>query len=243
MNAKNSISRVWMTGIFCLAAGASYAQIPGPISDLVKQIRAHNSPNGMSYNYDITLKRLSTNTIVDSVKGRLCNGKNHYRDSNSLFFTARAGDYYCKLHYQKKTATVYNVKLLAARLRLNLAEQAGGSLYDITDAMLLENAQVSIDTSDKRIYSLRFKIRDHKLSYLRLDLQRCDYALVGAQMEATEMTGPDDADQYRRIYRIYNVRKHTDHDLMDLSGIFSLANGKVILNRKYTNYTLTELVR
>lgn len=219
----------------------SRAQIPGPMGDLFRKIREHNGAY-MAYDYEIRLKRLSDSRITDSVKGHLCNASNHYRDSNSVFFTAKAGDWYCKLNYAKKTAVVYNLKELSARMKFS-TDAAPADMYGINEAMLSEQTVVKIDTSDRQIYRMVCQFRGQKLQRLRLDLNRDDYSLVAAEFEALEGNDPYDKDPYVRIYRINNVQKHDHAPLPDLSGIFREEQGKVILNQRYANYTLNELPR
>lgn len=229
--------------LLCLlyGIGAVRAQVPGPVGDLFRKIKEHNSIY-MAYDYEIQLKRLSDGTVTDSVRGHLCNGPDHYRDSNAVFLTLRSGNWYCKLNFLTKTATLYDLKQLSQRMKLSLGS-APADPYGITEALLSQSADLKIDTGSKAFYRLDYGFRDQKLRRLQLVLKREDYSLVEARFEAIEDTGEDDTDPYVRIYRLYNVNRHAQNQAQDLSGIFRLERGKVILAKPYANYTLNELAR
>jgi len=226
--------------ILCLGIKAT-AQIPGPLGELLDKIRRHSGAY-MAYDYEIRLKRLSDGKITDSVRGHLCNAPNHYRDSNTVFFTARAGDYYCKLNHKKKTATVYDLKQLSQQVKFNL-ETPAADPYGISEALTDPGTRVRVDTSDKRLYRLVCQFADRKLRSLQLDLKREDYSLTAATFETLEENDPEDKDPYVRIYRLYRVQQHKDAPLPDLGGIFRLEQGKILLSKAYANYTLNELPR
>ena len=219
-----------------------HAQIPGPVGDLLKKIRDNNMGRAISYDYNIELEQSSTHKKVDSVQGRIYYDKNRYIDSNAFFYTARSGNYYCKLNYAKKAATVYDLKAWSQKMHVSFTDKTPNPI-GITESMLAQDANVAVDTSNRQFFRIGIRVRNQQVAYVQLDISRTDYTMVAAQLETIEADGPEDKDPYKRTYKISNVNNNIGNSAFDLSGIFTVVQGRPQLSSRYAHYTLTELVK
>ncbi|HTN16187.1 MAG TPA: hypothetical protein VL092_00795 [Chitinophagaceae bacterium] len=204
-------------------------------NDLIRKLRAANQKPDMAYDYKIVLYDAIQKKKVDSAVGRLAVVNGAYLDSNNYTCTARVGDYFCSLDHAKKTATICNMKILAKKMGTRLENNEAKTLYNISDSLLLNEGNMTIDSSDTRMYRVSIRLKNNALSYAQMDFWRNGCKLAAVHLE-TVYKSPGE----HRItsVTIRNIKHQPGEACLDVSKIYSLSNGKAVLSPKYTHYKL-----
>jgi hypothetical protein len=204
-------------------------------SDLIRKLKMANQKPDMAYDYKVILYDALQNKKLDSAAGRLAVKDGAYLDSNGYTYTARVGDYFCRLDHAKKTATVCDMKVLAKKMGVRLENNESKLLYNISDSLLLNEGNVAIDSSDALVYRVSVRLKHHSLSYAQMDFWRTGYKLAAAHFE----TVYKNAGEHRiTSVTIRNVKHQLEQSSFDLSRVYSLSGGKAVLAPRYAHYKL-----
>lgn len=227
---KNSIC------IFLAVFSSAYSTIAfGQVNTLLNKVRLANSKPTMSYDYRIVLKNLKTKINVDSSLGCLFVKDGQYLDSNNYNLSARVGDYYCKLNYQDRTATICDMASLAKKSAFRLENNEHKYLYNITDFILSKNGNIIIDSSNSHYYRIKVKLFNYEISYAQLDVRRDNHKLIAAYFETEEH---ENGRHYLTKMYLNNIKDKVDDKIFDLARIYTIKATKPILSKRYLNYTL-----
>jgi len=239
MTHPKMILRIWCLALLLLACGQIRAQ-QDPYA-MVQRIAAYMQGRSWSYDYEVVLKLKASGKAVDRVQGHATMSGSRYIDSSNAYFVANDGKYFCRLDHRSKKAWVYELKALQRRLGNKDAGQST-ALFSMPDSALLHNSQCSLDSTQPQYY--RLSVVSGKARPVRtiLELSRPDAKPLTCYTEA-----PDASDgpglEYIRTCNTRHIKENSGQPRIDLSRIFTQQGDKILLDKKYSQYQLTQLTR
>lgn len=201
------------------------------------QLKVLNSPE-LSYRYSVSLIDRSTGRIVDSNGGRLSRSGQTFVDSNKDFHTILTAQYFCKLDKGRKVASIYGLNAL--KKKLGIDPEIPTPTLSVVDSIGFKSPFPAIDSSGPGYYTVSWQLQSPTPSYFSLRVDKTTYRLLMVRIETTEVVDRDHS--YNRVCVIRDIDGHAPQRQIDLTGIFRLEAGKVILNAKYSNYTIKSII-
>lgn len=206
---------------------------------IMARFAAANKTPDLQYDYKILLRNMKTVRNDDSTFGRLYCKSGNYIDSNSRFYTARSGNYFCRLDYEKKTAVVQNTTVAGKEMGIRFQNDENKILFSVNDSVVaILGGKSVLESTDPKYYRYKVRFKDHSIAYLQIDFSKENYKLLAAYIETEERDENNPDNHYVTRYFISNVKYGLADKIFDLSRIFTIAAGKTILNTKYSKYTL-----
>lgn len=190
--------------------------------------------NEVAYDYKIQLVA-GNGGVTDSINGTLYKSGRKYMDSSSVGITVVNGAYFCKLDYDHKVASVYDVKRLTDEMHMSIDEPS--RFYSVfTDSVIVKYGKMSVDTSSSNYYLISIQFLDQNISSVHMYLSRSTREIQKLVLESPDPIVPGETERYSRVYTIYNIRGSIGSDIFDLTRFFTITNKQVTLSKKYSNY-------
>jgi len=208
---------------------------------LMQQFRTANSTADIRYDYKVVMYQMPAREKLDSLKGSMYVKDGQYIDSSAAIYTARVGNYFCRLDHKNLSVTIANMTNLSRRLGIRTGNHVKKHIFQLTDSLVARQGNYVIETTDPKHYRLKMTIRNYPVSYVQIDFDKTTYKMTAAYYESEEQDPEDRRHTYLSKMQLTNISSTRDRKMPDLSGIFTLSNSRVVLNKKYAKYTLVPI--
>lgn len=226
---------VWVAVI---QASLVYAQAEHPMT-LLKKLRKANNSKSITYDYQVKLLNANDGIIKDSVSGKMYKNGTVYLDSNKMSITARSKDYYFNLNKYQKTATVLSVELLNKKMGFK-SDRSAEDIIAIPDSILLKYGKINVTTLPDGDYHVDIHFEELMFEQVVFEIDHMTMLVKYMEIVSVdEMSGQDVT--YKRVYAIRNIKHQFDTAILDTKRLFTINDGKPVLNKKYADYHINTI--
>lgn len=221
----------------CLIAQLAWALQPVPY--VMRQLSLLHGEM-LHYDYKMRLLDIATGYAADSIQGTLYKRGRYYLDSSNAAYTCLGEKFYTKIEHRSRTALVYDLNVLEARLGRSL-EQLSPAGVQITDSLPMVIGSLQIDSTRPGWFRVSWDVRSMQPVHLQLWVRKSDYRVTQVDIDQGLYEGSKL--RFRVQYSIFNIRHEVPPGSIDPTRAFSVRGTSVVLSAPYTDYSLSTLTK
>ena len=222
---------------FCLLYTNVWAQ--NPAIDVLKKLRNNNAAHLIGYDYLVYLQNNKTGKAEDSLVGHLYKVNEDYLDSNGSSICIKSADYYAKLDLLERSALVFSVESLEAKLGGKLDYKP--VMLDISDSVILKYGKLTAKKLSNGNDCVHITFRDQVITSITVEMQSKSGQIISMQMVTDEKDKYGDASGHSRLFLMRNFKYRFDTNIVSTERFFRKDKNKITLVNKYAKYKLNTI--
>lgn len=209
------------------------------VDDILQQIKKVNNSKQIRYRYAVYLVNTVSNQKTDSLTGVLYKNSYYYIDSNSTSNVMFNGKFFCKLDHSKKSAEVYDVSVLKSKLGMSFDED-GGTTVAMPDSIVMKYAKSSVKVLPDGNFRVQLVFSNQALLKTEFIVEKNTYLVKNVLIETNDTDGGDK--DIIKVYSMADIQYAVPMYRFNQDNYFKLSGTKVLLNKRYANYSLKTLI-